>query len=75
LDSPPFNAFLSPESGPKNRLDTSLFLSDVHVTPLSVQLRGYLQQSADPQGVAVASLLVIIALVLIFICDRIAGID
>jgi hypothetical protein len=45
------------------------------LTPLSVQLRGYLQQSADPQGVAVASLLVIIALVLIFICDRIAGIN
>jgi hypothetical protein len=45
------------------------------LTPLSVQIRGYLQQSADPQGVAVASLLVIIALVLIFICDRIAGID
>ncbi len=45
------------------------------MTPLSVQLRGYLQQSADPQGAAVASLLIIIAFVLIFIGDRIAGID
>ncbi len=56
-------------------VNISLFLSDVHVTPLSVQLLGYLQQSADPQGAAVASLLVIIAFVLIFACDRIAGID
>jgi putative spermidine/putrescine transport system permease protein len=56
-------------------VNIALFLSDVHVTPLSVQLLGYVQQSADPRGAAVASLLVIVAFVLIFICDRIAGID
>jgi putative spermidine/putrescine transport system permease protein len=56
-------------------VNIALFLSDVHVTPLSVQLLGYVQQSADPRGAAVASLLVVIAFVLIFICDRIAGID
>jgi putative spermidine/putrescine transport system permease protein len=56
-------------------VNIALFLSDIHVTPLSVQLLGYVQQSADPRGAAVASLLVIVAFVLIFVCDRIAGID
>ena len=56
-------------------VNIALFLSDVHVTPLSVQLLGYVEQSADPRGAAVASLLMIVAFLLIFICDRIAGID
>ena len=56
-------------------VNIALFLSDVHVSPLSVQLLGYVQQSADPRGAAVASLLMIVAFVLIFVCDRIAGID
>ncbi len=56
-------------------VNIALFLSDVHVTPLSVQLLNYVQQSADQLGAAVASLLVIIAFVLIVVCDRIVGID
>lgn len=56
-------------------VNVSLFLSDVHVTPMSVRLLGYVQESADPLGAAVASLLVIAAFALIFLCDRIAGID
>jgi putative spermidine/putrescine transport system permease protein len=56
-------------------VNIALFLSDIHVTPLSVQLLNYVQQSADPLGAAVASLLVIIAFILIVVCDRIVGID
>lgn len=56
-------------------VNIALFLSDVHVSPLSVQLLGYVQQSADPRGAAVASILMLVAFVLIFVCDRIAGID
>jgi len=56
-------------------VNIALFLSDIHVTPLSVQLLNYVQQSADPLGAAVASLLVIIAFILIVVCDSIVGID
>jgi len=56
-------------------VNVALFLSDIHVSPLSVQLLNYVQQSADPLGAAVASLLVIIAFVLIAACDRMVGID
>lgn len=56
-------------------VNIALFLSDIHVTPLSVQLLNNVQQSADPLGAAVASLFVIIAFVLIVVCDRIVGID
>lgn len=56
-------------------VNVALFLSDIHVSPLSVQLLGYVQQSADPLGAAVASMLVIVAFALILLCDRIAGLD
>jgi len=56
-------------------VNIALCLSDVHVSPLAVQLLGYVQQTTDPRGAAVASLLMVVALVLIFICDRIACID
>ena len=56
-------------------MNIALFLSDVHVSPLAVQLVGYAQQTADARGAAVASLLMVVAFVLIFICNCIAGID
>lgn len=56
-------------------VNIALFLSDVHTTPLPVQLFSYIEQNADPLGAAVASILVIIAGFGLFICDRIVGID
>ena len=56
-------------------VNIALFLSDIHVSPLSVQLLGYVQQSAGPLGAALASLLVRAAFAAIFVCDKTAGID
>jgi len=46
----------------------------VRTAPLSVALFSYIEQNADPLGAAVSSLLVLIAMVLLAICDRIIGI-
>jgi len=56
-------------------VNIALFLSDIHTTPLPVQLFSYIEQNADPLGAAVASLLVLLALALIVVCDRIVGIE
>jgi putative spermidine/putrescine transport system permease protein len=55
-------------------VNIALFLSDVRTAPLSVALFSYIEQNADPLGAAVSSLLVLIAMVLLTICDRIIGI-
>lgn len=55
-------------------VNIALFLSDVHTAPLSVTLFSYIEQNADPLGAAVSSLLVLIAIVLLTIGDRIVGI-
>jgi putative spermidine/putrescine transport system permease protein len=55
-------------------VNIALFLSNVRNAPLSVTLFSYIEQNADPQGAAVSSLLVLIAMVLLAICDRIVGI-
>lgn len=55
-------------------VNIALFLSDVRTSPLSVTLFSYIEQNADPLGAAVSSLLVIIAVVLLAIADRIVGI-
>ena len=55
-------------------VNIALFLSDVRTSPLSVTLFSYIEQNADPQGAAVSSLLVIIAVLLLAIADRIVGI-
>jgi putative spermidine/putrescine transport system permease protein len=56
-------------------VNIALFLSDVHTTPLPVQLFSYIEQNADPLGAAVASILVLLASLAILICDRIVGIE
>ena len=56
-------------------VNIAMFLSDIHVLPFSVKLMGYVEQNADPLGAAIASILVIIAFAVLFICDRIVGID
>jgi putative spermidine/putrescine transport system permease protein len=56
-------------------VNIALFLSDVHTTPLPVQLFSYIEQNADPLGAAVASILVLLASAVILICDRIVGIE
>jgi putative spermidine/putrescine transport system permease protein len=56
-------------------VNIALFLSDIHVLPFSVKLMGHVEQNADPLGAAVASILVILAFVVLLVCDRIAGID
>lgn len=56
-------------------VNIALFLSDVHTTPLPVQLFSYIEQNADPLGAAVAAILVLMASVAIFICDRAVGIE
>lgn len=55
-------------------VNIALFLSNVRSAPLSVTLFSYIEQNADPQGAAVSSLLVLIAIVLLVACDRIVGI-
>lgn len=55
-------------------VNIALFLSNVRTAPLSVTLFSYIQQNADPEGAAVSSLLVLIAMVLLAICDRVVGI-
>ena len=55
-------------------VNIALFLSDVHTSPLSVSLFSYIEQNADPLGAAVSSLLVLIAMALLAISDRIVGI-
>lgn len=55
-------------------VNIALFLSDVRTSPLSVTLFSYIEQNADPLGAAVSSLLVLIAVVLLGIADRIVGI-
>jgi putative spermidine/putrescine transport system permease protein len=56
-------------------VNIALFLSDIRVVPFSVKLMSHVEQNADPLGAAVASVLVLIALAVLFVCDRIAGID
>ena len=56
-------------------VNVTLFLSRVQLQPFSFRLLGYVQQSANPLGAAAASLLVLIALALLFACDRIVGIN
>lgn len=56
-------------------VNIALFLSDIHTTPLPVALFSYIEQNADPLGAAVASLLVLLALLLMFVCDRAVGIE
>lgn len=56
-------------------VNIALFLSDIHTTPLPVQLFSYIEQNADPLGAAVASILVLLASLMIFICDRAVGIE
>ena len=55
-------------------VNIALFLSDVRTSPLSVTLFSYIEQNADPLGAAVSSLLVLIAVVLLAIADRMVGI-
>lgn len=55
-------------------VNVALFLSDIHTTPLPVQLFSYIEQNADPLGAAVASILVLLAAALMFVCDRVVGI-
>ncbi|BEV46809.1 ABC transporter permease [Afipia carboxidovorans] len=56
-------------------VNIALFLSDTHTTPLPVQLFSYIEQNADSLGAAAASLLVLLACLAVFICDRIVGIE
>lgn len=56
-------------------VNVALFLSDVRRAPLSVRLFSYILQNADPLGTAVSSILVLIALALIFVCDWLVGIS
>lgn len=56
-------------------VNIALFLSDTHTTPLPVQLFSYIEQNADSLGAAAASLLVLLASVTVFICDRLVGIE
>ncbi|CEG09037.1 Inner membrane ABC transporter permease protein YdcV [Afipia felis] len=56
-------------------VNIALFLSDVHTTPLPVQLFSYIEQNADSLGAAAASLLVLLACGAVFICDRLVGIE
>lgn len=56
-------------------VNIAIFLSDVHVSPLPVRLFTYIEQNADPLGAAVASVLVMLAALLILVCDRIVGIE
>lgn len=55
-------------------VNIALFLSDVRTSPLSVTLFSYIEQNADPQGAAVSSLLVMIAVILLALADRMVGI-
>jgi putative spermidine/putrescine transport system permease protein len=56
-------------------VNVALFLSSVRASPLSVRLFSYILQNADPLGTAVSSILVLIALALIFLCDWLVGIS
>ena len=55
-------------------VNIALLLSDIRTSPLSVTLFSYIEQNADPLGAAVSSLLVIIAVALMAVADRIVGI-
>jgi putative spermidine/putrescine transport system permease protein len=55
-------------------VNIALFLSNVRTAPLSVTLFSYIEQNADPQGAAASSLLVLIAMALLAISDRIVGV-
>lgn len=56
-------------------VNVTLFLSQVQLQPFSFRLLGYVEQNANPLGAAAASVLVLIALLLLFACDRIVGIN
>lgn len=56
-------------------VNIAIFLSDVHVSPLPVRLFTYIEQNSDPLGAAVASVLVLLAALLIIVCDRVVGIE
>jgi putative spermidine/putrescine transport system permease protein len=56
-------------------VNIALFLSGVHTTPLSVWIFSYIEQNSDPLASAVSSILVILAAIAIFICDRLVGLD
>lgn len=56
-------------------VNVSLFLSQIHLQPFAFRLLGYVEQNANPLGAAAASLLVLTAMIMLFICDRIAGIN
>ncbi len=56
-------------------VNIALFLSDTHTTPLPVQLFSYIEQNADSLGAAAASLLILLACLAVFICDRLVGIE
>jgi putative spermidine/putrescine transport system permease protein len=56
-------------------VNIALFLSGVHTTPLSVWIFSYIEQNSDPLASAVSSILVILAAVAIFVCDRLVGLD
>lgn len=56
-------------------VNIALFLSDIHTTPLPVQLFSYIEQNADSLGAAAASILVLLASLAVFVCDRLVGIQ
>lgn len=56
-------------------VNIALFLSDIHTTPLPVQLFSYIEQNADSLGAAVSTLLILLACIAVFICDRLVGIE
>lgn len=56
-------------------VNIALFLSQITMQPFSYRLLGYVEQNADPLGAAAASMLVIIAMTLLWVCDRMVGIN
>lgn len=56
-------------------INIALFLSNIETTTLPVRIFSYLEQNSDPFAAAVSTILVGIAFALLFIADRLVGLD
>jgi putative spermidine/putrescine transport system permease protein len=53
---------------------TSLFLTDARVKTLPIQMLNFLDEAPDPSLAAMSTVLILMTVVVLFVCDRIVGV-
>ncbi|MEO8005529.1 MAG: ABC transporter permease [Betaproteobacteria bacterium] len=51
----------------------SLFLTDVHTKTLPIQMLSYLEEAPDPSVAAISTVLIVMTIAMLIICDRLVG--